>query len=564
MKFSENQIKLFRNLSIVSGIFTMVIAFTMIMSLIQLKTSDPLESPALTAVKDMFDKDPDNADKAEYVRSLDLIARKAYFTARWQLETGSYLLVAGAVLFVFFQWLVTSGDKPARSKLPPRPELADEKKRNQKYLLISASAVFLLAIISSFVLRPLLPAPGEVASRAEKAKTGKVADKIPLPGNVNFPSFRGEGSRGIAGGEGYPTEWDGNSGKNIKWKVPVPKFGKSSPIIWDGKIFLTGAEGNIFEVYCFDKNTGNILWTGSGSDFPGAAEKTPETEAEAGGMAVCTPAVNKDAVCAIFSNGNLVAYTHDGKFLWGTNLGVPEHTYGYSSSLIIYEDILIVQYDSDKRLSVIGFDVKTGKQLWETSRRGRPVNSSPALGYFNGIPQVIINGSPEVTAFNATNGKELWSIQGVVNDVAVSPAINNQFVYVSSNYEALLAIKPGPGPSVAWSDNTYTPDVSSPAATDEFLFVSDGTGAIVCYKADTKEILWENYFNSSFYASPIVAGGMVYFLDRDGVMHVVKASATYELVSESPIGEATDSTPAFSEKKIYIRGEKNLYCISTD
>ncbi|HOU30313.1 MAG TPA: PQQ-binding-like beta-propeller repeat protein [Bacteroidales bacterium] len=564
MKFSENQIRLFRNLSVVSGIFTMVIAFTMIMSLIQLKTSDPLEDPALKSIIEQFDKDPENADIAENVRSLDLIARKAYFAARWQLETGSYLLLAGAILFVVFQWLSTGQEKSARGKLPPKPQITEEKERSKKYLIVFSSVFFILAVISSFALRPLLPAPGEAKKGIRSEETGKASAVLPVPDGINYPNFRGEGSRGIAGGEGYPTDWDGNTGKNIKWKVPVPKFGKSSPVIWGDKLFLTGAEGSVFEVYCYDKNTGDLLWTGTGSDFPGASKDVPETDEESG-MAIQTPAVNKDAVCAIFANGNLVAYDHNGNLLWAKNLGMPEHTYGYTSSLLIYNDILLVQYDSELRLSVIGFDVKSGKQLWETSRRGKPVNSSPALGMFNGIPQVIINGSPEVTAFDVMTGKELWTINGVVNDVAVSPAVNNNFVYVSANYEALLAIKPDKsGATVGWSDNTYTPDVSSPAATDEFLFISDGTGAIACYKADSKEKLWENYFNSSFYASPIVAGGMVYFLDRDGVMHIVKASATYELVSESSIGEDTDSTPAFSEKKIYIRGEKNLYCISAD
>ena len=88
MKFSEKEIKLFKGISLVSGLFTMVIAITMLFSLIQLKVIDPVNSPALQAIKDQFDRDPESADKAAQVRTIDLMARKAYFTSRWQVETG--------------------------------------------------------------------------------------------------------------------------------------------------------------------------------------------------------------------------------------------------------------------------------------------------------------------------------------------------------------------------------------------------------------------------------------------------------------------------------------------
>jgi outer membrane protein assembly factor BamB len=151
---------------------------------------------------------------------------------------------------------------------------------------------------------------------------------------------------------------------------------------------------------------------------------------------------------------------------------------------------------------------------------------------------------------------------GVKNDVAASPAVNSKYVYIVANYEALYAILPGPNGSVAWQDNTYTPDVSSPVANEEFLFVADGAGSIACYKTDNNKVIWDNFYTDPFYASPVIADNKVYFLDRNGIMHIVKAQDTYELVAESPLGEHTDCTPAFSEKKIYIRGRDNLYCIS--
>ncbi len=113
-----------------------------------------------------------------------------------------------------------------------------------------------------------------------------------------------------------------------------------------------------------------------------------------------------------------------------------------------------------------------------------------------------------------------------------------------------------------WEDNTFTPDVSSPVASDQFLFVSTGNGDAACYNAEKGDTLWSHYFNEPIYPSPVIAGGNVYFLDRGGVMHVTKAGPVFELVAESPLGEKTDATPAFSDKRIYIRGKDNIYCIS--
>jgi len=105
-------------------------------------------------------------------------------------------------------------------------------------------------------------------------------------------------------------------------------------------------------------------------------------------------------------------------------------------------------------------------------------------------------------------------------------------------------------------------DISSPVATDDFLFLVTGYGDAVCYNAAKGDTLWTHYFGDQFYSSPMIANDMVYFLNRSGKMHIVKVADKYELVGESIIGESAECTPAFSDNKIYIRGRNNLYCIS--
>ncbi len=560
IKLSEKDISILKVVSQIAGGFTLIVALTMIFSLVQLKIINPLDNPVLLSVKEQYDKDPVNAAKAEQVRAMDLMARKAYFSSRWQVETGSYLLLAGAVIFILCQRLISDNEKLNPAIPEAKNESSALRKTSRKYLIITASVIVIAALGASFLLRSDLPATtGNKVASAKSEKNEK--ESASKPDNTNYPFFRGQDSHGMAGGSGYPTEWDGATGKNIFWKTEVPKPGKSSPVIWGDKLFLTGAKDKTCEVYCLDKKTGAILWTGSASGIAGEPADLPKMDSEAG-LSVSTVATNGNEVCAIFANGNLICFDMDGKKIWSKNIGVPESSYGYSSSLLIYNNQLIVQFDSNVKISLIGFDITSGDQKWETIRQGRAVWSSPVLAYFGGKAQVIINGNPKVSSYDPTNGKELWAVECMSGDVAPSVAVNSTMAFAVTDYAKLVAIKPGTGASIAWEDNSYTPDVSSPVATDEFLFVTTGTGDVACYNTIKGDTLWTHYFMDQFYSSPIIADDMVYLLDRSGVMHIIKAQSKFKLISDAALGEAADCIPAFSDKRIYIRGKKNLYCIS--
>jgi len=582
MKLPEEDISTLTIISLIAGIFTLVVAITMIFSLLQLKTIDPLDNPVLLELKEQYDRDPDNANLAEQIRAMDLMARKAYFATRRQIEIGSYLLLAGAVVFIFCQRLITGEEKVIPSVPGEKPDPLLKQKRGRQLLLISASVITAGAIVSSFLLRNNLPEI-RISKQGNKIVSGLFTNKkrasgssseqggknysIPeedfIPHEFNFPFFRGQDGRGIAGGSGYPTEWDGEQGTNIKWKLKIPKSGKSSPIIWGDKLFITGAEGTVGEVYCIDKNSGEILWSVPSTGIEGEPEELPEMDMEAG-LAVSTAATNGKAVCAIFANGNLICLDMDGNKMWALNVGALDNVYGYSCSLIIHENTLIVQHDSNERLSMMGFNINTGEMIWETPRRGHPVWSSPVLATFNDKPQVIINGNPDVTSFDAVTGEELWSVECLTGDVAPSLAVNSTMVYANTDYARLAAIKPGPGASIVWEDNYYTSDVSSPVANNSYLFIATGYGDVACYDAQKGDTLWTHYFMEQYFASPIIADDMVYLLDRRGTTNIIKAAGIFELISVSFLGEPSDCTPAFSDKKIYIRGIENLYCISQE
>ena len=111
LNLTDRDISTLKIISNIAGGFTMIVALTIIFSLVQLKVINPLDNPVLLSIKEQYDRDPENAVNAEQVRAMDLMARKAYFSSRWQVETGSYLLLAGAVIFIFCQRLIAGNEK---------------------------------------------------------------------------------------------------------------------------------------------------------------------------------------------------------------------------------------------------------------------------------------------------------------------------------------------------------------------------------------------------------------------------------------------------------------------
>ncbi|MDA3906422.1 MAG: PQQ-binding-like beta-propeller repeat protein [Bacteroidales bacterium] len=605
MKLTEKNHKLLRALSYASAMFTLLIAMTMIFSFLQMELVRPLDNPVLIELKKQYDANPNNADLKEQIRAIDLMARKAYFSTRWQIETGSYLLLFGAIFFFISQRILTDNEKKYPEFLADAPD-SGSKKEARKYLISTSFIVIISAIAISFYMRSALPNPKpvpeeqltagisktieapaylrenenkvgatdsiepaseELISEAENIVIQKEIPKSVSPDlktnddDVNYPFFRGNLSQGKLSSANYPTSWDGKIGTNILWKTEIPVFGNNSPIIWGDKLFLTGAENTDAKIFCLNKNTGKILWTASGNNIPGEPSSAPETSDDTG-LAAPTAATNGEAVVAIFGTGNFLCFDMNGKQLWAKNIGVPDNHYGHSSSLIIHNKKVLVQYDHYNSKSIMAFDIKTGNMIWETKRSVALSWSSPVLATFDGITQVILSSDPAVISYDANTGEQLWSVDCMSAEVGPSVGINSNYVFAANEFAKLVAIKPGKDASIIWADNEYLPEVASPLATDELLFIATSYGAIACYATESGDILWEHEFDYGFYSSPILVGDKVYMIDQAGVTHILKSEKEFALIEESPLGETVVTTPAFSEGKIYIRGEKYLYCIS--
>lgn len=373
-------------------------------------------------------------------------------------------------------------------------------------------------------------------------------------------SFRGPFGQGISYAKNIPVEWDGPSGKNVLWKVKISKQGKNSPVIWEDRIFVAGYDGIVGYVTCYDKETGNLIWERDASGIVGSPSSEPKTDEETG-LSASTMVVNGTGVFAIFATGIIIAFDLNGNRLWGNSLGVPDNHYGYSSSLLVWDNKVIVQYDSNKIGRLIALNTSNGEIIWDINRANKISWASPIIIQIDGNIQIVTSSVPLVAGHDMKTGKQLWSLNCMSGEVAPSPAFSDGVIYVGTEYARLIAIELDNEPKVLWENNEYLPEVSSPVAKDGYLYLATLYGVFVCYDAKNGTKLWEHQFENGFYSSAIIADGKIFIIDLAGVTHIFKEGKEKIIISEPALGENVYTSPAFSDDKIYIRGEENMFCI---
>jgi outer membrane protein assembly factor BamB len=347
---------------------------------------------------------------------------------------------------------------------------------------------------------------------------------------------------------------------NILWKVDAKKQGFSSPIINGNRVFITGADEDSRELYCYHLATGELLWTARADNIPGSPAAPPEVTDETG-FAASSPATNGRQVVAIFANGDMLCVDYEGKRLWAKNIGVPDNTYGYASSLLCVGSAVYVQYDNSSNRRLAAIDVATGSERWSVNRSAERVAwSSPIMVSIGGKSALIVAGNPHITAYNPANGQEIWKLRCLGGEVAASPCYTDGVVFGANEYAKLVAVNAATGEQL-WEDREFLPDVSSPVAVNGCLFVATGYGAVAAYDAKTGEKLAAHEYSAQFYASPMYADGKLYLFDTDGKVYIFEASRNLQLLRSFDTKLKTFATPAFSDGKVVVRTESGMYCV---
>ncbi len=416
--------------------------------------------------------------------------------------------------------------------------------------------------------------------------------------DANWPQWRGPASTGVSPEKNLPVEW--SSTKNVKWKTPVPGRGHSSPIVWGKKVFLTTAieggvvpgakatthiiEGQVFihpdsvggdrkhtfKVLCLDKETGKLLWEQT------AYEGTPyDDRHRKSSFASSTPATDGQHVYAFFGSEGLYCYDMNGKLIWKASLGkLGTLGMGTGTSPVLYENFVILQCDEEegKASFIVALDKKTGKEVWRTPRKVQASWATPILARTSKRTELITSGNEFIIAYDPANGKELWQSKGVESNAIPTPVAGGETVFVVAGFptKIALAIRLGgmgqlSDSNILWKYAKGTAYVPSPILYGDYLYLTTDRGILTCLDAKTGKVIYEGGrvpIPATFTASPVAFDGKILLTSEDGDTFIIKAGAQHEVLRTNSLDEPVYASPALADGKIFIRGEKNLYCIS--
>lgn len=390
---------------------------------------------------------------------------------------------------------------------------------------------------------------------------------------LGWREFRGPNGEGHFRGQPLPTTWGPST--NVAWKTAIPGLGWSSPVLLNGKLYLTtavpkGADHEL-RVLCLDVATGRIDWNELVFVQDGKTSPPPHKK---NSHASPTPVTDGERLYVHFGHMGTACYDLSGKRIWATQ----EHTYkpqhGNGGSPILVDGKLVFSCDGTDRQFVVALDAGTGKPAWKTDRKSRASMkfsfATPQLIEHNGRRLIVSPASDFVAAYDPADGREVWRVNYPKPgwSVVPRPVYGHGLVFVATGFttQHLLAIDPdasgdATGTNVRWSYRKYAPNTPTPLLVGDELYVIADQGTMACLDARTGKVHWEERLKGGGYsASPVLLNGKIYVTSESGVGLVIEPGTSgLNVVGESDLKEKTFATFVPTDGAIFVRTESSLY-----
>ena len=433
----------------------------------------------------------------------------------------------------------------------------------------------------------------------------KTALPVAAPEAGSWPGFRGRAASGVADGMRLPDTWNAASGTNIRWKTPIPGLAHSSPIVWGDRLFVTSAvsgkpdatfkpglygDGDASDdrtrqrwtIYALDRATGRIVWERVAHEGePREKRHIKSTYASA------TPATDGRIVVASFGSHGLHAYDVNGAPLWRLDLGrmdvgaydIPTFEWGTASSPIIWNDLVILQVDTQADSFLIAVKAETGETVWKTAREELPSWGTPTVAETSAGPVLVTNASNFIRGYDPRTGRELWRLGGSSKITAPTPIFADGLFVIASGRgpeRPIFVVRPGArgnitlgggatsNEAVAWSRTNRGSYMPTPLAYKGILYVLANNGQFDAYDLKTGAEIYRQRLSTignGFSASPVAADDRIYLSNEDGDIIVVTAGPAFEQLAVNPMGELVMATPALSRGVMYVRTLRSLFAV---
>jgi outer membrane protein assembly factor BamB len=323
-----------------------------------------------------------------------------------------------------------------------------------------------------------------------------------------------------------------------------------------------------FVVEAFNRPDGRRLWqyrVEASGPMAGVHDKH--------NLASPSPVTDGQMVYAWFGTGQLVALDMSGKMVWERHLGKEiapfEINWGHASSPTLYGDTLLLLCDHTPASYLLAVDKKTGKERWKTDRgKGRMSYTTPFVVETPSGPELIVNSSQRVDAYDPRSGAFLWHVGGSNQFPIPAPTFHDGVLYMTRGYRSgpYMAVRPGGrgdiGAShVLWEVPTGAPYISSLVYDEGILYMASDVGAVTAIDAASGRRIWQQRVEGIFSASPVAGDGKIYFVSETGETIVVKAGRQPEVLARNDLGERLIASPAISNGQLFIRSDGRLFAI---
>lgn len=400
----------------------------------------------------------------------------------------------------------------------------------------------------------------------------------------NWPAWRGPNANGsVSSSDEFPTTWTPNSSR---WKIKLPGKGGSTPIVWEGIVYLTSPVEGQDGLMAVELETGKVLWTKK------LGEMSPPKHRRLGSSCNSSPVTDGESIFVYFRSGQFAAVKLDGTLRWSQNLTEtfgPENLYwDQGSSPVVFGDTLLLTRMHAGESWIAAFNKKTGQITWREPRNYEvPAENdngytTPLLFSAAGVPAAMVWGSDHLTAYNRNSGSLLWSVDGFNPDetgfwpAISSPVITGETAIIPvgrddrSGQAAIHGIRLGsgsdrPGAKRAWVRDDIGVFVPSLAEAEGRIYLLRNRGGVACLNPADGQSYWEDAFpreRTSYYASPVVANEHLYAVREDGMVFVAKVGRSFELLAENAMEERIVASPVPVDGHLLLRGDEHLFCFA--